>query len=241
MCTIDVKCFESFTQPPNVLPTFTFDSRHFPTLGLEKAHHPHSPNVCKDLHPQSCKLDIATMANIQAQPQCGICMDQLPIFGNYDTTNSLCATCVKEVFSRALQDEAQYPARLGPHTLLKLSDCRRFLDNEIITAYEHKELECGTLPVNRVYCRCEVFVGSLVKSLPSSIKVTASCPNGCEKIWCMVCATEIEAADRLDDHDCSAKLSERTREQNLELEGLERGKDYQLCPTCGRRVQLAEA
>lgn len=181
------------------------------------------------------------MPPLPTQSTCVVCMEAPPSPNEYDATNSLCASCVRQIFSNALADEAEYPAHLGPRTLLELSHYRRYLDDELITAYEHRELEYGTHPVNRVYCGCEVFVGSLVKSMPSHIKVTASCPKGCQKVWCLICATEIDAERRLDDHDCVAKLNGKSRERTLELESLVRGVHYQLCPTCGRRVQLSEA
>jgi hypothetical protein len=97
-----------------------------------------------------------------------------------------------------------------------------------------------------VHCGCDKFIGRLVKLGEGETYLaigTCKAPQ-CGKRTCLVCATSLDHANLLaamDDHGCKEKLAAKEADFQTIKNSDERGKTYQLCPTCSRSIQLSEA
>lgn len=162
---------------------------------------------------------------------CGICLVDHPA---RDLTENLCNTCATETFQRAIDREDEYPARLGRHKLLDISRWEGRIDAEVINKYKSLGHERATLPIDRVYCTCETFVGSIIKNAPHNLQAIATCTStSCGKIWCMICGDAM-TSDFQQHSGCTFNLRSRLAAKGAAFEGLERGVQYQFCPGCGR-------
>ncbi|PIA98436.1 hypothetical protein CB0940_06502 [Cercospora beticola] len=103
---------------------------------------------------------------------------------------------------------------------------------EFVSAFRERVREYAVLPRNRIYCAgkiqgipCEKFLGDKRRW-----RNEAFCLE-CKSETCTSCAAIIDLGEL--EHKCAIQLDP--------LADLVRGADYQLCPKCGLKVELAEA
>jgi hypothetical protein len=176
--------------------------------------------------------------------------------------NSVCISCVKQMFDKALKFEHHYPPKWsGP---LHPSEFGHILSADYIEKYKDKEVEYNTPPNRRVYCQyivermkvlekgnteycaetCGAFLGVRRKFIKDDVLVFGRCKgHGCANVTCMVCDYYCNNdPQNMLQHICLGK-SHANEKRAQAFSGLKRGKDWQQCPDrhCERRVELSEA
>lgn len=189
--------------------------------------------------------------------KCAICFDERSPHPNMpypveifdDSQDRVCTSCLRNIFMRAMSHEDECPARWNGRTgpLLNAEALEgHVLSTEEVKAYKHRVLEVETKPRDRIYCGCGSFVYPFEERTRASFRHFQRClDKSCRKWHCAKCGMGFDARLRSRDlpkkHGCSAHLRNRTKGRTEEMGGLLAGKDFQLCPGCGRPVQLAAA
>lgn len=106
--------------------------------------------------------------------------------------------------------------------------------------------EHTTPPHLRVHCANNHFVGEkvTVTTAKASFLAAISQCDSCQAATCMICRTQLDTDAPLAnvfDHGCKARLDAEEKQRKGAFDGLERGKDYQHCPTCHRDIELSAA
>jgi hypothetical protein len=164
---------------------------------------------------------------------------------NSDDNKRVCVECLTTMMTRVIKDKDPFPVRVQHPGDLRPLDYQ-FLDPAMVEKYKQKEMEHRTYPNERVHCGCDKFIGRLVKLGEGETYLaigTCKAPQ-CGKRTCLVCATSLDHANLLaamDDHGCKEKLAAKEADFQTIKNSDERGKTYQLCPTCSRSIQLSEA
>lgn len=184
--------------------------------------------------------DLPTQPTNMAPFTCQACTDDFEKGAIRIDGNKICPNCLRHIFELALKDEADYPAHWGT-TQLDRRHYRNIIGRELYERYKAKEIEYACPTSDRVYCartdpprrpdRCGGFIGRWDDR--------ATCVR-CEKcMWytCIRCEEsfstgEVQGSETTIDHICDPS---RESEINARaLQGLARGKDYQICPACQR-------
>jgi hypothetical protein len=151
-----------------------------------------------------------------------------------------CPVCINKLIRPVVIGAALYPVMINREPA-DLAAHKSYLDPDMFDRYAAMEPTESIPPHLRVYCVKEHFVGERVTANPDGTYHAAiSRCDKCEGATCMICKKQLNKTAPLD-HGCKAELDadEEIREESFE--GLERGKDYQFCPTCKRDIQLAAA
>ncbi|RMZ01023.1 hypothetical protein D0860_07769 [Hortaea werneckii] len=156
------------------------------------------------------------------------------------TEDAVCTECFTESivpqFEAAIKHEFLYPVRWGS-VAVSAADFPEYLPDEFLLQWLWKVREY-TLPINeRVYCthstasgeECAAFIG---EKLGPVCQVIAEC-NLCGNPACMSCGEGLQ--DSTTQHLCT---EEEVAVQDP-FTGMQRGKDYQLCPRCQTPISLA--
>ena len=142
----------------------------------------------------------------------------------------LCADCVKEsvipLFHKALKYETHFPAKLGENKILNPRDFLEYFDDgkAFLDQWLRKEREYLTPYKMRVYCS---DCGKFLLSNPKDAKANNVVCDGCLAFTCTVCHANTTV--EMGSHVCKPEALE-ANEPAKRMEGLERGKHYQLCP-----------
>ena len=135
----------------------------------------------------------------------------------------------------------------------------------MVEAYELKEKEYGCPPASRVYCswptpptpaqgegegnvhikaehsgdKCQKFLDEKLPESSSTVhgSVRRICQT-CQRLSCLLCGGRFEHNSPENSHRCAPIETD-----DAAFEGLNRGKDYQICPSerCGIKIELSEA
>lgn len=177
--------------------------------------------------------------------KCNVCHDEtsaenepIAIYGIV-----VCNDCLVTVITRVIDGKDKHPALMNNQSF-DLEQCANFLDADLIDRYKHAALEQTTNPCERVYCACGKFVGTTIKPRPHGTFCAVGQCKTCDTFHCMICTTPVDIKDSMVkalQHDCDAKIAAAKKAREEAFKDLERGKDYQFCPTCGRAIELSEA
>ncbi|KAI7159347.1 hypothetical protein KC349_g4191 [Hortaea werneckii] len=177
----------------------------------------------------------------QATFECTVCCDEKLVDEKLIITeDAVCTGCFTESilpqFEAAIKHEFLYPVRWGS-VAISAADFPEYLLDEFLLQWLWKEREYR-LPINeRVYCKhltasgeeCGAFFG---EKLGVGCEVVAEC-NLCGNPACMSCGEGLQ--DSTSQHFC--------KEEEVDMQdpftGMQRGKDYQLCPKCQTSINLA--
>lgn len=179
----------------------------------------------------------------------GACGDDHPLttasfrFGE----GTYCFDCVKRVMDALIGSEAGSPARLeGVPLHPEMFHASHFggevAHSKYTNLFDMKQEEWQTPQTLRVYCNAcpkAMYLGALIRNTTSVETTIAGC-GSCMTMYCMKCGNcgdESEASIR--DHLGCQHNEARARDQATaqQFEGLTRGVDYQICPTCEQKVQ----
>lgn len=142
------------------------------------------------------------------------------------------------MFVAALAHEHDYPVKWGT-TVLDAKEFSTHLPAGFMLRWVWREREYLTPVKERVYCRhknaggeeCGNFFG---EKAPDTGAVAVHCCVLCNGMTCRVCATSFVDDGRV--HVCDSD----PEKNDDPFHGLQRGKDYQLCPGCGVHVTLRD-
>lgn len=193
---------------------------------------------------------------------CDCCCESFRDYTSIDIDGSpVCVACIRQMFDKALKFEHNYPPKwTGP---LHPSEFSHIFSASYISEYKDKEIEYNTPPNKRVYCqydaeryiegekgkievfteKCADFIGARRKHIKDDILVFGRCRGlNCENVTCMVCEYYCVNAEDMLQHLCEGK-SRANEKRAQAFSGLERGKDWQQCPSrqCERRIELSAA
>ncbi|KAI6803973.1 hypothetical protein D0861_03757 [Hortaea werneckii] len=177
----------------------------------------------------------------QATFECTVCCEEKPADARLIITeDAVCIGCFTESivpqFEAAVKHEFLYPVRWGS-VAVSATKFAGYLPDDFLLRWLLKEREYR-LPMNeRVYCthattngeECGAFIG---EKLGPGCKFIAEC-NICEDATCMSCGEGLQ--DSTTQHFCS----EGVVAFQDPFTGMQRGKDYQLCPKCQTPINLA--
>ena len=176
-------------------------------------------------------------------PDCHICCEEsnLLLINRIHT----CTTCINKLIRPVVNGSAMYPVIINNEPA-DLKAHEKHLSRTLFQQYAQME-EIESIPPHlRVHCANQHFAGKRVEaSADGTYLAEISLCDECKCATCLICRKDLDmnatTLARIADHGCKAELDaeEKTREEAFE--GLERGKDYQFCPTYKRDVQLAEA
>ncbi|EMF12104.1 uncharacterized protein SEPMUDRAFT_46988, partial [Sphaerulina musiva SO2202] len=160
---------------------------------------------------------------------CSVCTSELLSPPHSISHNLICKPCITRLFELALIDETAWPPRWGA-LLLHHGEFRDVLDADLLMRLDERVRERRCPVAERVYCRqqqCGAFLGR-------RWGVDEDDESKCE--WCGRCGlcTCLRCLRRFE-FDDAAK-----RQVDAAFQGLHRGRDYQDCPNCRQRVQLAD-
>ena len=156
--------------------------------------------------------------------------------------HDVCIPCVRNgimpKFHAALAHEHNYPPTWGEGITLRPQHFLRFFDDprEFMQKWEEKKREYETPFKVRFYCAaCKTF---LCRKPSESSSFNVRCFE-CEGVTCFPCGADV--TEQYPAHVCPPQPSEGT-ETTERFKGLERGKDYQICPNpeCALPVELKE-
>jgi hypothetical protein len=205
-------------------------------------------------------LDDVAMAPVWT---CDCCCERFHDYTSIEIdSNSVCVSCVRKMFDKALKFEHNYPPKWSEP--LHPSEFSHIFSADYISNYKNKEIEYNTPPNKRVYCQYDVerakvhdnvvldfkieicgdFIGARQKPIKNGILVFGRCKGlGCQNVTCMVCEYYCNSnAEDMLQHICPGK-SRANEKRAQAFSGLKRGKDWQQCPSrqCERRIELSEA
>ncbi|KAI7227188.1 hypothetical protein KC330_g8512 [Hortaea werneckii] len=177
----------------------------------------------------------------QAIFECTVCCDEKLVDEKLIITeDGVCTGCFTELilpqFEAAIKHEFLHPVRWGS-AAISAADFPEYLPVEFLLQWLWKEREYR-LPINeRVYCKhltasgeeCGAFFG---EKLGVGCEVIAECKL-CDNPTCMSCGEGLQ--DSTTRHFC---IEEEVDMQDP-FTGMQRGKDYQLCPKCQTSINLA--
>ena len=156
-----------------------------------------------------------------------------------------CTTCINKLIRPVVNGSAMYPVMINnePADLTKHG---RHLDRKLFDLYAQMEPQESIPSHLRVHCANQHFAGKRVEASPDgTYQAEISLCEKCKCATCLICKKDLDTdavpLARLADHGCKAELDAEKEIREEAFEGLERGKDYQFCPTCKRDVQLAAA
>ena len=171
-----------------------------------------------------------------------------------------CAPCLNSLFLRALKHEIDYPARMT--IVLHPYDFGHIVTPKFIEAYIHREKEYKCPVANRVYCKhelskpteagastgsaCGAFLGAQTSKDTSNALSVSVCGH-CDEYTCMRCRSPLQDLASVVTHipECESLASKSqvaaAEDVATAFESLERGRHWQRCPSCERRVELGEA
>lgn len=180
---------------------------------------------------------------------CTVCYDAFPSTEKYckiqhekqEYHYRACVPCLQTQFLSAQENEINYPVKWKKRILHPRQFPGAF-NRTFVRAYEAKEVEYNSPPLERVYCECGTFVAPMVDANARASWLTLASSKlcqGCEARWCLRCAQRCRGFGV--PHDCEPE--KRLGERSLAFGGLKKGKDFQVCPGqgCGRTIELAEA
>ncbi|GAB1725968.1 hypothetical protein NU195Hw_g5402t1 [Hortaea werneckii] len=173
--------------------------------------------------------------------ECTVCCEEKPVEEKLIITeDAVCNECFTESilpqFEAAIKHEFLYPVRWGS-VALSATEFPEYLPDKFLLQWLLKEREYRLRINERVYCKhltasgeaCGAFIG---EKLGPVCKIIAEC-NLCEKPTCMSCCEGLK--NPTTQHSCS---EEEVAVQDP-FTGMQRGKDYQLCPKCQTPISLA--
>lgn len=199
---------------------------------------------------------------------CVICKDQveIPRTGVPRIANDhVCPPCIKDLFEHSIAHETNYPPRWGQRTLNPWL-YRDILGEDFLQSFRAIAEEYGCPGTERVYCRNQVAC----RAGPSSSTNTEECGNflgrvretqrhpqcpkcgQCNAATCLRCrrtfppllghdAERVASSSSNEmrvDHQCCPENAQAVRDEAFK--GLRRGRHYQDCPLCRRRVELRD-
>lgn len=177
---------------------------------------------------------------------CAVCINSFPqntASGTIEGTQ-VCSTCIRRIFSLAIERETNFPPRWG-RSILHPESFSHILDAGFIRTYNTKAAEWRLAVDQRVYCQhrrgaqgaCSRFLGAKEQRT-----VCRRCGD-CTGFTCMRClksfgsragsGNEIQIS-----HECNTQAEEKSRQQAFS--GLQKGRHYQDCPRCKRRIELRD-
>ena len=176
---------------------------------------------------------------------CGLCLEQRTQKLVQVAEDMVCEPCFKDYivprFRDGLVGENDFPIRWGTE-VLDPADYLQFLPSGYMGKYSERERECKTPHNLRVYCnhqvkgqsttQCGRFLGS--RQAPTDSKPIFLC-SACKERTCAMCTMPVQGIKY--EHTCAQN------EQGFAvdpLEGLTKGKDYQICPSCQLKVELRD-
>ncbi|KAM0721460.1 hypothetical protein Q7P37_002384 [Cladosporium fusiforme] len=207
------------------------------------------PGIVQRLYNQGALIRVVLTEHDRpyADPTCSICLDDVPEEqkGTDINNTTVCNGCLALVVERSINGDDKFPPTINMRRFNVL-DFDDILKSDLIARYHQKQREYEVFPVNRVYCACGCFVGKLVKQRPGeNFFAYGGCKNTtCTKLYCLICATLLSnntLEGSIADHDCLGKLEKTRLERQALVDSLERGTNYQLCPTCHQIINLREA
>ncbi|KAK4507262.1 hypothetical protein PRZ48_000997 [Zasmidium cellare] len=145
--------------------------------------------------------------------------------------HTLCDACVVDgivpPFEAALKDETQYPVRYAGQAV-DITTVSRFFSRQFLADWAVKTREYDIDIKDRLYCggACGKYLG--LKDRHRSSKLCSDCGSR----TCADCAGAITS--EIDKHVCKTDDTDP-------FAGLQRGRDYQICPGDGVPIELAEA
>ncbi|KAI7165949.1 hypothetical protein D0869_00419 [Hortaea werneckii] len=176
----------------------------------------------------------------QASFECTVCCEKKLVDDKLIITeDAVCTGCFIESilpqFKAAIKHEFLYPVRWGS-VAVSAAEFPEYLPDEFLLQWLWKEREYR-LPINeRVYCKhstasgeeCGAFFG---EKLGVGCEVIAECKL-CDNPTCMSCGEGLQ--DSASPHFCV----EEEVDMKYPFTGMQRGKDYQLCPKCQTPINL---
>jgi hypothetical protein len=185
-----------------------------------------------------------TMASQPSEPfECGVCADDKPATEAIEIAgDQVCKDCfdesVKPLFDAAVEHEHSYPVAWGSEKL-DPANFKDFLPTELVEKWEKKVKEYETPGKERIYCKhqedgkaCETFIGRM--SATSSKSFTIIYCGDCGGSACGSCGA---ISPNRTSHVCTFPSADGNDDP---FEEMQRGKDYQLCPSCSTPVSLRD-
>lgn len=174
-------------------------------------------------------LIMSTSSAMLNLPTCSICLEAHALHNTVMiATDTVCHGCIRQIFHNAIGDESLYPPMFGT-VMLRPSQYREAVPQDLRAAFREKEKEWKIAPSDRIYCACGEFLSE--RKDGGRLFLCGNCPC----IICLSCGAD--ATDHML-HACAALQVE----DGGAFQGLERGKDYQICPNrrCKRKVELRD-
>jgi hypothetical protein len=187
------------------------------------------------------------MANT-TEKECNICGDILgpdvpeldKIFINDVWT---CRGCLNNVFRRAIQHEDEYPALMNGEPI-DLGEVSAHIEHHLLEQYNQLGPQQAFHPHLRIYCACGTFIGrTATPDLINPLATVGDCPT-CKKRACIACTKPLNEKDlnaSIIFYGCKEKIEAAEKDHQKLLDGEDRGKGYQVCPTCRRYINLKSA
>ncbi|KAK5126809.1 hypothetical protein LTR85_009743 [Meristemomyces frigidus] len=180
--------------------------------------------------------------------ECSVCCDTIPATSDNVTITDdvVCLPCfdenIRPMFVAALEHEHDYPVSWGT-TALDAQDFAKYLPHGFMLRWVFRKREYETPVKERVYCRhrseareeCGVFFGA--KAAATGAGRIYLCIS-CKRSTCGICAVSCNADGRM--HVCGEPDGVVPIEDEDPFKGLERGRDFQLCPGCQVYVTLRD-
>lgn len=174
---------------------------------------------------------------------CACCLDQhdgapAEVIGAMEVCEPCVTDSIMPLFHGALKYEAQYPPMFGPFELYPDDFADYFDDMEaFMQEWDRKTREYETPYKARVYCSgCEAFLCAKPKD---DAKPKIRCGE-CNALTCYPCGAN--ATESVAEHVCPGAPDEESEKTENPFNGMQRGKEYQLCPNpeCGTPVELRD-
>jgi hypothetical protein len=180
------------------------------------------------------------------------------------SNDTICHECLHYIFQKALNHEAEYPAKWGSKVLNPKDYYHKgVVSQSFIREYQEKQKEYHCPPARRVYCSwtttpayqgkgngksndqiCQSFLGKSIQNPDDVVRNggndTITVCRKCHRPSYLACGDRILVNTPHNPHKCIPLNAVDT--EGAAFEGLKRGKDYQICPSerCGRRLELRD-
>jgi hypothetical protein len=157
---------------------------------------------------------------------CIVCQDLIQLTNTPAITcgHTYCGSCLRDLFSACLTDEALFPPRCCRQPI-DLEAVKDFLTPELVEQFERKRVEFSTK--DRTYCsnaQCSIFLDPWEEGFDAATN-KATC-SACRTITCTLCKAAAH------DGDCPADTG---LQQVLDTA---RENGWQRCPSCRRIIEL---